>query len=635
MNHLAEKIQAILPQVQKPSRYTGGEWNAIIKEHGAVDLKVAWTFPDSYEVGMSHLGSLIMYYQINRREDALCERAYTPWPDMEAEMRAHGIPLFTLESWTPVGGFDILAFPLLYELTYTNLFTCLDLAGVPIRSADRTVEHPLVIAGGPCAFNCEPLAPYLDVAVLGDGEQVIHEILDLYKVWKAEGRKDRRNLLRRMAQIKGCYVPAFYDVAYHPDGTIDHYAVTEPGVPAVVERATVKDLDAVDFPTAPIVPNMEIVFDRAQVEVFRGCTRGCRFCHAGMTTRPVRERSPEKVEELAKAIIRNTGYDDLSLVSLSTADYTDIQSTVRNLSTQLQCAGINVTIPSTRVDAFSVGLADAVGQVRKGSITLAPEGGSARIRRVINKTVSDSDIRDAFRAAFESGYRSVKLYFILGLPTETDEDLEAIAEKGQWALQIAEEVLGKKEARRVRVTISVSVFVPKAHTPFQFEAQPLPEEIRRRQQLVKHCLRDRRIEYKHHPSATSHLEALLSVGDRRVSQVLLRAWEMGARFDGWTEHFDYDRWLRACAETGIDIAFYAHRRRGYGEVFAWDHLFAGVNKEWLIDEHQRAMNEVEVEDCRWENCEVCGACMAFNVLPTLKARHQPLVPVGEVGSHEN
>ncbi len=615
---LRGKIEQILPQVSKPARYTGGEWNAVVKDHSGVDLKVAWTFPDSYEVGMSHLGSLIMYHQINQRTDALCERSYAPWPDMEQKMRNEGIPLFTLESWTPVTDFDLLAFPLLYELTYTNVFTCLDLAGVPIFAKDRTEAHPLVIAGGPCVFNCEPLAPFLDVAVLGDGEHVIHEILDLYKAWKAEGKQNRRELLRRMAQITGCYVPAFYEVDYHDDGTIKGYRTTDPTVPKIVERATVRDLDDVDYPTRPIVPNMDIVFDRAQVEVFRGCTRGCRFCHAGMVTRPVRERSPEKVQALSREIVKNTGYNELSLVSLSTADYTDIQNTVNILSTEMQCTGVNVSLPSTRVDAFSVGLADAVNKVRKGSITLAPEGGSARIRRVINKTVSDRDIRDAFRAAFESGYRSVKLYFIMGLPSETDEDLAAIAEKGHWALQIAEEVLGRQEARNVRVTISVSVFVPKAHTPFQFEGQPTHAEIRRRQQYIKRFLKDRRIEYKYHESDSSHIEVMLSVGDRRSSAALLRAWQMGARFDGWTEHFNYKRWLQACEEVGLDLSWYAHRKKGYGEVFAWDHLFAGVTREWLIDDHKRAMAEVEVDDCRWENCDVCGACMQFGVLPLLK-----------------
>ena len=615
---IADAIEALLPEVSKPTRYTGGEWNQVVKDHSGIDVRVAWTFPDAYEVAMSHLGSQIMYSEINRRADACCERAFAPWPDMEAKLREHDVPLFTLETWTPVAEFDIMAFPLLYELTYTNIFTLLDLAGVPLYSRDRREHHPLVVAGGPCVFNAEPMADFLDVAVLGDGEQVIHLLLNTYREWKREGKQSRHDLLLRLAQIQGCYVPALYDVTYNPDGTLCQVRPTHPDVPWVVDRATVKDLDEVDFPTAPIVPNMDIIFDRAQVEVFRGCTRGCRFCHAGMVTRPVRERSPEKVRQIAEQMVKNTGYNELSLVSLSTADYTDIGNTVPYLSRELECTGVNVTLPSTRVDAFTVDLASSVQKVRRGSVTLAPEGGTERMRQVINKTVTDADIDGAFRAAFRSGYRAVKLYFIIGLPAETDADLAGIVEQGYKALRVAEEELGRGEARNVRVTVSVSVFVPKAHTPFMFEAQVRPEEIRRRQRYIRSLIRDRRIEYKYHESEVSHIEALLSLGDRRVGAALLKAWQLGARFDGWTEHFSYQRWLQAMAETGLDLDWYAHRARSYAENLPWDHLNSGVTREFLIKDHKRSLAEEEVGDCRWEACDECGACPTFGVDPLLK-----------------
>lgn len=615
-----ERIDRILPRVSKPTRYVGREWNSIHKDRESVAITFALAFPDAYEVAMSHLGTKILYHEINRRDDSAAERVFAPWVDMEAEMRRDGIELFSLESWTPVRRFDILGFTLQYELTYTNILNMLDLAEIPLRSADRTTDDPLVIAGGPCAFNPEPLAAFLDAVVLGDGEEVVHEIIDAVKTWKASGSARRReDLLRSLAGVQGVYVPSLYDVDYHPNGAVRKVTPSQPGVPGFVRRRVVADLDSLDYPTDPIVPYMEVVHDRVMVEVFRGCTRGCRFCHAGIVYRPVRERSPEKVLELADKLIRSTGHNEISLVSLSTADYSGVGETLPELVRRHAEKGVGLSLPSLRVDAFSVGLAEEVQKVRKTGLTFAPEAGTQRLRNVINKGVTEEDLREACRAAFKAGWSAVKLYFMIGLPTETDEDLKGIADLAYGVLRAYEEAVGKAEARKARLTVSVSNFVPKAHTPFQWEPQPEIDELRRRQKVLKDLIRDRRIEYNYHEAPVSFIEAVFSRGDRRLAKALEEAWRLGCRFDGWTEHFRFDFWLKALAETGTDTAFYAHRHRDHRELFPWEHLESGVTKEFLIEENERALSGQLMKDCRWDGCYDCGVCPSFGVAIDLKA----------------
>ncbi|HHY36311.1 MAG TPA: TIGR03960 family B12-binding radical SAM protein [Firmicutes bacterium] len=597
------ELEEILPQVSKPTRYLGTEWNAIKKDHRQVDVSFALAFPDVYEVGMSHLGSKILYHIINKRPDAVAERVYAPWPDMEARLREASLPLFGLETGTPLAEFDMVGFSLQYELTYTNVLNMLALGKIPLRQEERGPGDPFVIAGGPCAFNPEPLADFLDLVVLGEGEEVIGELLTVLKEWKQEGGQDREAFLRRAAAIPGIYVPSFYRVHYAGDGTIAAVEPTRPEAAPRVEKRVVADLDAADFPSAPVVPFMDIVHDRAMLELFRGCARGCRFCQAGMIYRPVRERSLKTLLAQAEALQRSTGYPEMSLTSLSSTDYSRIRELIRRL--QEAYGDLKVSLPSLRVDSFSVNLAREVEGLRKASITLAPEAGSQRLRDVINKNVTDRDIEEAVAVAVAGGWTAFKLYFMIGLPTEEEEDLLGIA-------RIAEQVASTPDpagGRGVRrVTVSVSNFVPKPHTPFQWEPQVEEGELVRRQQVIRRALKNRRIILNTHDTRASFLEAVFARGDRRLGKILLAAHRLGCRFDGWTEHFDYGKWEEAFTACGIDPAFYALRRRPFTEPLPWDHLSPGVAKDFLSREYQRALRGEPTVDCSLVSCSQCGVC---------------------------
>ncbi len=626
-SHLAQRIESLLPQVEKPARYVGNEWNSVHKDLGRVRVRLALAFPDIYEIGMSNLGSAIIYHEVNRRDDAVAERVFAPWVDMEALMRAAAVPLFTLESWQPVRAFDLLGFSLQYEMSYTNVLNMLDLAGIPVWQRDRGDDDPLVIAGGPCAYNAEPLADFVDLFVLGDGEEVIHDILDRRIAWEDEGRPGgRAGLLERLAAAEGVYVPSFYDVVYRPDGRVAAVQPNRAAAPPRPRRRIAADLDRLDFPTKPVVPWTEVVFDRMMVEVFRGCTRGCRFCHAGMVYRPVRERSPEKVKELARELARNTGHHELSLVSLATNDYGAVREVLCDLAGELGAQGVSLSLPSLRVDAYSVELAEQVNRVRRSGLTLAPEAGTQRLRDVINKGVTDADYEQALRAAFQAGWDQLKLYFMVGLPTETDEDLDGIVDMTRRALAIHREYSGPGR-RPLTVTVSTSCFVPKPHTPFQWEPQaPLPV-LERKQAYLKERLRLRGVQYRWHDPRISLLEAALARGDRRLARVLFSAWRRGCKFDGWSEHFKYQEWLAAFREERLDPAWYAQRALAYDEVLPWDHIDTGVRREFLIADHQAALAAAVRGDCRWERCGLCGVCLDRpGVRPRLKPGDRVKMP---------
>lgn len=598
--------QEMLQAVEKPARYTGGEWNAQPKDSAAVLCRIALAMADVYEVGMSNLGLKILYEILNRRDDIAAERVYAPWLDMEEEMRRRGIPLFSLETFREVSSFDILGFSLQYELLITNTLNMLDLAGLPLHAAERTDEQPFVIGGGPCVYNTEPIADFFDFFVLGDGEEIVVEVCDALIAWKKEGRPDgRRGFLRRAARIPGVYVPSFYAPEYDAQGMFTGLRLLDEAASPQIYRRVVKDLDAAPFLEKPVVPYLGIVHDRLMLELFRGCTRGCRFCQAGMAYRPVRERRPETLESLARTLFDSTGYNEMSLTSLSSADYSCLSPLVDGLLAGTQGERVSFSLPSLRIDSFSVDIAERLQQVRKSGLTFAPEAGTQRLRDVINKNVTEDDLLHSVRTAFEQGWKAVKLYFMMGLPTETDEDIVGIAELAQKVVDCYKEVKGK---RGVKVTVSVSCFVPKAYTPFQWFAQVPQEEFERRQRLLKESIRDRAISFHYHDARASVLEGALSRGDRRLSAVIETAWRNGAKFDGWTDQFKDEVWKDAFCRCGAAPEFYSRRTRDLEEILPWAHTSPGVSADFLRREWQRAQEAALTHDCRRETCTGCGVC---------------------------
>jgi radical SAM family uncharacterized protein len=633
-------LEPLLPQVRKPVQYIGGELNATVKDWAAADVRWCLMYPDAYEVGLPNQGVMILYEILNELPGVLAERTYAVWPDLEALMRANHIPQFTVDSHRPVGEFDVLGVSFSTELGYTNMLTALDLAGIPLHAADRTVDHPVVLAGGHAAFNPEPLADFIDAAVLGDGEEAVGEITAIVRAWKAEGGPGGRDeLLTRLAETGGVYIPRFYDVEYRRDGGIDTVVPNRDRVPERVVKRTTMDLDEWPYPKQPLVPLAESVHERMSVEIFRGCTRGCRFCQAGMITRPVRERSIEGIGAMVRRGLDATGFEEVGLLSLSSADHSEIAGVVKGLADRYEGTQTGLSLPSTRVDAFNVDLANELSRNgRRSGLTFAPEGGSERIRRVINKMVSEEDLIRTVTTAYANGWRQVKLYFMCGLPTETDDDVLQIARMAQEVIRAGRSASGRND---IRCTISIGGFVPKPHTPFQWAAQCDPDTVDSRLRGLREAVNsDRRIGrnigMRYHDGKPSVIEGLLSRGDRRVGRVIERVWAEGGRFDGWSEYFSYDRWTAAAeAELeplGVSLAWYTTRERDETEVFPWDHLDSGLDKEWLWADWQDALAEQEQDDCRWTPCFDCGVCPSMGTDIQIGPTGRTLLPITPVNT---
>jgi len=611
MSSLWPRIEPLLASVQKPARYIGCEDGAQSPHHAS--HKAGWllVYPDAYEIGLPNQGLQILYEILNERPDAVAERSYAPWTDMEAAMRSARVPLFSVDTHRPAADFELIAFNLSAELVYTNLLNCIDLAGVPVRAADRGPEHPLIAAGGHCTFNPEPLADFLDLVVLGDGEEVVAEITEVVAAWKRDGRPEgsRQRVLRDLAGIAGVYVPSMYDVAY--DGArLVSVTPRFSDVPERVEKRTIADLNDWPYPRRQLVPLTEVVHDRLNVEIFRGCTRGCRFCQAGMITRPVRERSSDQVRSMVSEGLKRTGYDEVSLTSLSSADYSGIKDVVGGIIADPMCQGtVGVSLPSLRVDAYTVGIASEIAKVRRTGLTFAPEGGTWRMRQVINKLIREEDLYGAVDSAFSQGWNRVKLYFLIGPPTETDEDVLGIAELARNCVAV-----GRKHANRVAVNASVGGFVPKAQTPFQWFGQDTAEELQRKVNLLREDVRrDRGVALKWHDPKATLAEGIASRGDRRLGPVIEQVWRRGGTFQEWSEHFRLDLWTEAMAAHGLSIDWYVHRDRSEVETLPWDHLSAGLHKDFLWQDWQDALATATVEDCRWTPCYDCGACTGLGI----------------------
>ncbi|WP_249160658.1 TIGR03960 family B12-binding radical SAM protein [Actinospica acidithermotolerans] len=631
-------LEPLLPSVKKPIQYVGGELNSTVKDWDACDVRWALMYPDAYEVGLPNQGVMILYEVLNEREGVLAERTYSVWPDMEAKLREHGVPQFTVDGHRPVGDFDLFGLSFSTELGYTNMLTALDLAGIPLEAADRDMTHPVVIAGGHAAFNPEPIADFIDAAVIGDGEQAVLAITDIVRAWKGEGRPGGRDgLLLRLAATGGVYVPRFYDVEYLADGRIQRVAPNRSGVPWQVAKHTVMDLDEWPYPKKPLVPLAETVHERMSVEIFRGCTRGCRFCQAGMITRPVRERSITGIGDMVKAGLEATGYEEVGLLSLSSADHSEIADLAKGLADRYEGTQTSLSLPSTRVDAFNIDLANELSRNgRRSGLTFAPEGGSERIRKVINKMVSEEDLIRTVTAAYSAGWRQVKLYFMCGLPTETDEDVLQIAEMARNVIKAGREATGSRD---IRCTVSIGGFVPKPHTPFQWCGQLGAAETDERLRKLRDVIRAdknyaRAIGFRYHDGKPGIVEGLLSRGDRRVGKVIRAVWEDGGRFDGWSEFFSYDRWMaaaeRALADEPVDVAWYTTRERDQIETLPWDHLDSGLDRDWLWEDWQDALRETEVDDCRWTPCFDCGVCPQMGTEIQIGPTGRKLLPLSVV-----
>jgi radical SAM family uncharacterized protein len=606
-----QSYDSLLGSVLKPARYTGGEWNSVLKNPAAVSVRFVLAMPDVYEMGMSNLGLKILYEILNQREDVYAERAYCPWPDMEEALRDASAPLTSLETRTPLGEFDAVGFSLQYELTYTSILTMLDLSGISLYAHDRKENDPFIIGGGPCAYNPEPVADFFDFFIIGEGEEVIVEVASELSKWKGTGRPGgRRGFLSRVSHLSGIYVPSFYTPNYSSDGQFLGLSAVGPDVPAAIRKRVVEDLDAASFPAAPVVPYLETVHDRIMLELFRGCTRGCRFCQAGVVYRPVRERRRETLLKQAQVLADSTGYNEISLVSLSSADYSCLKDLVGDLLTTFSPQRVSLSLPSLRVDSFSIELANQVQQVRKSGLTFAPEAGTQRLRDVINKGVTEENLVQAATAAFQSGWSSIKLYFMIGLPTETDEDIAGIADMARQVAVLSRQGKGRGGAK---ISVSVSTFVPKPHTPFQWFGQISIEEMERRQRMLRSLLKERGISLHWHDARTSRLEGVIARGDRRLSAAIEKAWRLGARFDGWSEHFRFDLWERAFEEAGINTDYFACRERVVGEPLPWSHLQAGADEAWLAAEWEKATQGQLTEDCRQGTCTGCGVCQNLDV----------------------